>query len=87
MHKDVYQVSIRPVGLVSSSVGSLCHTHAILAELEYKSAKIWFLFTRALKIFFSETTQQMLPTNSAWVCLHGLIKVVPMVVPSTLSAK
>ena len=39
---------------------------------KWKIAKIWFLFTSHLQIFFSKTTQQnfsILHTNSPWVCV------------------
>ena len=32
-----------------------------------KMQKIWFLFTRPLKIFFSKTNQHILHTNCPWV--------------------
>ena len=42
---------------------------------KWKIAKIWFLFTSHLQIFFSKTTRQnfsILHTNSPWVCVISL---------------
>ena len=50
-------MSIRPVGLVKIKVK--LHQQAFRQNFENgKNAKIWFLFARPLKMFFSRTTQQ-----------------------------
>ena len=49
---------------ISHKIMVKLHLQAFRQNFEYeKNAKIWFLFTRPLKIFFSKTT------NSPWVCL------------------
>ena len=48
------------------------HLQAFGRTLNMEKCKIWFLFTRPFKIFFSKTTKQnaeVLHTNSPWGCL------------------